>query len=299
MSVETIDRHVGFLLVDHPFFDMKDALAVDDEENVTRLLTASGSPVGPYLLQHVLDLVDIAIAQQSLLAGDILLADLETAWRSNTSNWPPIAAALADQPLLRQNLLTYIVRRAVIANSSLEAYAAVYPGDGGAAGPMAAMKAVLGAGFELGWVAPPAGQPVAPDPVALASSTGWQLAIPGGGPKVPLPAPDAVINGQLLQNSQLETLLALRMKIAEELAGYELPGEMLTHELDLISGIAFANGGASPDRAGAFESELDAAQWTRPALPLVPGGGRGASTEAVCGLHRGHRLLWGNDDGTM
>lgn len=109
---------------------MEAPFAKDDKDNLNRLLKSPSSSDGPFYLAHARDLVDIAIAQQSLLAGDIFLIDLETLWASNASNWPAIAALLGEQAVLRQNLVTLAVRKAVLADSTIEAYAEAFTGDG-------------------------------------------------------------------------------------------------------------------------------------------------------------------------
>jgi hypothetical protein len=88
--------------------------------------------------------------------------------------WLQLAALLPNQPLLRQNLIMYAVRKEVQEQNEFLLYGLAYavPSD------PAYMADVLPPNrFKVVWKPPEQGQQAAPDPVNLDGWTGWHIEI--------------------------------------------------------------------------------------------------------------------------
>jgi hypothetical protein len=245
VSVPTILEHVELLLESHQFFEVSSALQAGDPKNAIKA-AAGDSFSARYLLTWAKDLLKIAIVQQVLLEGDVFLPDIEHVWRQGANPargeyesandfarriaaWATVAKLLWDQPLLRQNLLLYSVRRAVTdRQSSVTAYAYAYARQDDSSEICRLLPAPQ---FTVEWVPPPAGMQPRPNLLQPAQSTGWHVVIdvptadqqtPPNKLRVPLPTPEELGAGRLLHAPALETLTHLYARVIAELEGYEL-----------------------------------------------------------------------------
>jgi hypothetical protein len=229
LSPQAIARHIDFLLFAHPFFEIDEALA---QTSPTQLLSLETTDIeGRELLRSALFLVEVAIAQQTMLAGDAVLDDLDHIWRdgilpkkSEESNdnyarrlaaWERLKGVIIENHALRRNLILWSVSTAVRNSGNLLVYGAAY----NLAGDPSYLRTLLpDAQFNLVWRAPEVGQSPRPDHLDPTKSTGWHLRL--ADKEYPLPTPIELASGDLVQTPDLKGLLDLKNKLLAELYGY-------------------------------------------------------------------------------
>ena len=258
LSPEVLARHADFLIFCHPFFEMRAVLAEWDVEKFCLLEETSDE--GRYLLQTAMDVVRTIIMQHVLISGDVLLEDLDLAWRDGfdlgkvretesnaqaqerAAPWVRLLALLPKQTLLRRNLLLYSVDKHVRATSNLVAYSVAYAVEGD---PTYLRKLLPTDRFALEWVVPPSGTRPSAEPVPGARSTGWHMRL--GEELYPLPHPNHIVSGRIMMSPVLETMIELRSRLSAELAGYTIPTSLTPEK-----------------RADMRKMALDAASVSRP-----------------------------------
>jgi hypothetical protein len=229
LSPQVIARHVGFLSFAHPFFEMDEAL---EDTSPTRLISLETTSIeGRELLRSALALVEVAIAQQTMLAGDASLAELARVWRDGvrprapgesdaafaqrSRAWSELQGVMAANSALRRNLILYMVSTAVREAGNPLVYGVAHA----LAGNASYLRNLLPEDqFPLVWRAPATGQPPHADHVTPTQSTGWYLKIVAS--EYPLPTPLEVSSGELVQTPDLKELLTLKNQLLVELHGY-------------------------------------------------------------------------------
>jgi hypothetical protein len=220
LSHEYLIRHTRYLARLHPFYEMRMALDRGEDEDDLRDVSAP-SLEGYLTLRSALDGINVALAQQTLLTGDIFLPDLLEVWRDATAPREPneeedvyilrgkraeiLGTILDRNAALQSNLLIYAIRKSIKLNS-LPAYQAA--------------MAVPGEPHYLRQVLP---QPMF-DLVWDTQTSHHSVRI--GTAQFPLPAAAQVVAGDILQSPGIKQLLAVRDELREEMSGYEIWGQL-------------------------------------------------------------------------
>lgn len=238
LSTHVIERHAQFLGFSYPFFEMAEALR---QQNPAALISAETTSIeGRELLRTTVELVEVAIAQQTMLAGDAALADLDKIWRAgsgpkqaNESDiqfarrikaFEQLQKVIRANAALRHNLILHSVSRSL--RTAGEGSALRYGFAHGMAGdPIYLHELLPEPHFNIVWRAPPTGERPRPDPVDARKSTGWHLRF--GESDYPLPTVEELSSGALVHTPDLRRLLDLRNYLQAELDGFRV-SETLT-----------------------------------------------------------------------
>jgi hypothetical protein len=203
-----------------------------EESSPNKLISMETTSIeGRELLRSALQLVETAIAQQTMLSGDAALFALDNAWRDairprqqdesdaaygqRIRRWNEFKETLVNNHALRRNLILYAVSRAVRETGNPILYGAGFALDNNDS----YLRTMLAPDrFALVWRPPAAGQQPIPDYLHPENSTGWHLQI--FDQLYPLPTPIELASGELVQTPDLKALLDLKNQIMEELHGY-------------------------------------------------------------------------------
>jgi hypothetical protein len=189
---------------------------------------AESAPVvqhGYVALRRSLRLLDIAIAQQAMLGGDILLDVVASAVDAvKVTEPPPEATArfqavldlMAVNPMFAQNVLRYALAEDIERTSSYTAYeVALGTSD------VASLRLTFGAPWPVRYNAVEVRKEGGPsEPV------GWVMAVGNG--VIPLPTVAELSSGLLLFPAAVERLSELRSRVIDEIADYEVSAELAT-----------------------------------------------------------------------
>jgi hypothetical protein len=235
LSPQAIARNARFLMYAHPFFEIDEALAEPSPDKLISMETTSIE--GRELLRSTLNLIATAIAQQTMLSGDIAVFDLANSWRDASRprlkdesdavygqrlrQWSELKDTVVNNHALRRNLILYAVSKAVKEAGNLSLYGVAY----GLAKNESYLRTMLPADqFILVWRSPPAGRQPTPDYLHPEKSTGWHLRIFDH--EYPLPTPLELSSGELVHTPDLKALLDLKNQLLEELHGYLIAGTL-------------------------------------------------------------------------
>ncbi len=167
---------------------------------------AKGKDLLPYYLRSL----NLAIAQQALVAGDGIIPELYASLKAQDERAPAARSALKHNGLLRSNFAVYLTRQALSASgNSTVSYGFSYRGD-----------------FDM--------NPLFPEPFA-GRINGKTLDL-GDGIILDLPHPMQLGQGMLRHTPDTPQLLAMRRAVAETLMEYSYPEwsqeVLLPHELE-------------------------------------------------------------------
>jgi hypothetical protein len=210
LSPQTIDRHVRYLIFAHPFFEMREALEYADPKQLLSL--GMTSIEGRELLLSALALVEVAVAQQNMLAGDVALLDMTRIWREGTKPrepnesdpvfakrtraWEDLKKLLAANGTLERNLILTMVSEAIRATGrTFSGNALIYGMAYNMDGDPSYLRALLAESeFRLVWRKPAEGKKPLPDFVHPDQSTGWHVQVDDL--VLPLPTPTELSEGR-------------------------------------------------------------------------------------------------------
>lgn len=174
-------------------------------------------------LSESLNLVDISIAQQNLLSGDILLPKLYEIFKKATEtssepNKPDPDKKLYDRaenllkanPVLARNFILYSLRREVLEKSNFLTYHLAL----GFKKDAKALQSTTVLPWQFQW------RDEVKEGDNVKEEAGWYVKI--GDNQHRLPTSEELAEGQLTHQPDVEALIALRERIAEEMASYEV-----------------------------------------------------------------------------
>lgn len=173
---------------------------------------------GHELLLEALTLTDVAIAQQTMLAGDALLPPLfealtRFATAEDTADKAIHLAAvhlLQKNSVLAENLVLFAVRNHVESKSNFSTYFVALSGN-----DKNTLQSVVGDAWDLRF-----SEIEVREGDSLKIPKGWAVAI--GTELFALPGAEVLMAGELKEPDDLRRLVSLRHRILEELSGYEI-----------------------------------------------------------------------------
>ena len=166
---------------------------------------------GYSFLQEALKMVNLTIAQQSLLSGDILLETISRridAGKIQGEFLPLLSELLNGNNQLTQNFITYSIKRKALKKGSISQYKLAYE-----LGDSTVMKHLLALPFDPTFIPKDTkyeGRPLV---------KGWYMRVDKSLHK--LPEPNLEVEAVLSYDPILTTLLTLRQDILNEMASYE------------------------------------------------------------------------------
>jgi hypothetical protein len=216
VSAQTLIKHTGYLVAMHPFFELQSVLRSGNQDDLISLKGQSDE--GYQLLRTVKDYYDLAISQQVMMSGDLLLpiyvkiwldglsakgdAETDDAFAKRKSLEADLETALGSNDILAANFVLKLISDQIDKNGNIISYAFAYqvPTD-----PTYMQKILPTDQFTI--QPPQAGKPVE-----------WTVKI--GEKLVKLPSPTDVTQGKLMQSPELYQLLTARSEVQEQMDTY-------------------------------------------------------------------------------
>jgi hypothetical protein len=207
VSPHALEQYGSVLLELHTYTPLiregnKNLVEVDELQNAR---TGNLNTMGQTLLSRLLWLIDLGIAQQSLIAGELILpalyqACLKEEVEKGVLKIPEhVVEVMKSNKLLRKNFSVYVVQRELPTNNhNTLAY-------GYTLGLAQGMKAVLGS-----W------------PLCVGGETKWQLKM-SEGLLIDLPSQSEVENGRMSYSPLMGQLASLRRAVTQAIFDYDFP----------------------------------------------------------------------------
>ena len=246
LSHEFLARHIGFACHLHPLFELRLALERNDPGLLGQLGGSSRS--GLDLLRAASQKLEIAIAQQVLLSGDVLLPRLRAVWAAGRAAGAGAAAdeksrlAIADAAALGQvlernralerNLLNHAFRDA-LGHERMVAYAAAIQVS---ALPDYLQHLLKDAELDVSW-----------------DEGGKRYVVTVGASRFGVPTAEELVAGTILHSPALPRLLDLREQVLAEIAGFEVWTELTAPEAARLTDVLLRRRDAPGTHSLAFE----------------------------------------------
>jgi hypothetical protein len=213
LSADALAHYVDWALQILPYFDLLDR----EGDGIPRLRSfesllaqppQTGSLKGRYMIEGAKKWVDLAIAQQSVLAGEGSIAALYAEMDDAMSESPDCAVRathpvclIQGNPMLARNFMLYAMRKEVgAAEMTLPAYAVAVAMKNDAS----MLRKVTRKAWNFQW----------------SDASGWSVKI--GSTQVALPTPSQLFDDTLAHSSEMNLLLQVRGRLADALAMMDL-----------------------------------------------------------------------------
>lgn len=228
ISAQTLIKHAGYLVAMHPFFELQAVMKSGTQDDLISLKGQSDE--GYQLLRTVKDYYDLAISQQVMMSGDLLLpsyvkvwldgvaakgeAETDDAFAKRKSLRAELETALRSNDILLANFLLKLVSDQIGKNIISYAFAYQVPTD-----PTYMQRIFPTDKFTL-------------QPSAAGQPTGWTIKI--GEKVIKLPTPTEVAEGKLMQSPELYQLLTARGEVQEQMDTYPEFSNLSSGDWDLV-----------------------------------------------------------------
>lgn len=191
---------------------------------------------GLFLLNEALSIADIAIAQQSLLCGDILLPiifeikekiDTGTNTEKERDAFFDFCSVIDHNPCLAQNYLVYALSRDIRANSNLLNFSIAENSTNN--------SYLLDSCTKLKWKFEWSPNDILDEDGNVLKSTGWNVKL--NEKYYSMPSAQDLLDGTMNFKSELLSLLTLRKRLVEEIKSYQIFDGLSPTEIRSINSV--------------------------------------------------------------
>lgn len=220
IAPSAVARHSNYLLDIHFYYQLVNPATNRPFPFASVITPAQIRKTGYFALFEALNLVDIAVAQQTLLSGDVLLPIMYGVWRNQARTPSPederqfllLKRLMRGNSIVARNFTLYALRHEVLAESNALTYSVALGGS-----DPALLKSITTSAWDFQW-----SKDEVRDGDIVTRPRGWSIKVENQYQS--LPTAEELSHGVLSYQPDLYPLLDLRARIAEEIASYELFG---------------------------------------------------------------------------